>query len=213
MSFADIKHQNVFPAAASIDPSEATRLKLEQYQRQVTLIAGVVKKPGFADTSELQDRVKYACVLQEEVAKSLARMPDQNALAKRKLCKDFDSISKQLEAAVKAIAVREEARREELLQSSITAEHDEEVIEFRQLEYEIAHNEALIEEREHEIARMHQSVVQVNEIFKDLASIVQDQQGTIDDIEMHIQESHARTKQGLEQVQKAANSQSTCCVQ
>lgn len=210
MSFADVAKGGY---KTDIEPGEAAGLKIEQYQRQVQLIEGIVKRPSFKDDRELQDRVRYACVLQEEVAKALARMPNENALAKRKLCKDFDVISKDLEKSVKVISAREQARQEELVESSLSGEHEGETYEFRQLEDEIAHNEALIEEREEEIARVHQSVAQVNEIFKDLASIVQDQQSTIDDIESHIQESHARTQQGLEQVQKAAEAQSSCLVQ
>ncbi|KAG2512383.1 hypothetical protein JM18_008582, partial [Phytophthora kernoviae] len=140
-----------------------------------------------------------------------------NSLIKRKLCKDFEAISTQLETAVLRVSAREQEAQKALVEQQqdgrIVAEHQGQVFEFAELENEIAHNEALIEEREQDINKIHQSVAQVNEIFRDLAAIVQDQQGAIDDIETHVHESMQQTQQGLEQVKQASDAQSYCVLQ
>ncbi|RLN91833.1 hypothetical protein BBJ28_00010817 [Nothophytophthora sp. Chile5] len=204
------------PARQAVD--NAT-LKLEQFQRQVLAIkrASTAGRGGVDD--DLHDRIRFACLLQEEIAKALAMVPADaaNSLIKRKLCKDFEAISSQLEAAVLRVSAREQEAQSALVAQQedgrIVAEHQGQVFEFAELENEIAHNEALIEERERDITKIHQSVAQVNEIFRDLAAIVQDQQGAIDDIETHVHESMQQTQHGLEEVKKASDMQSYCAIQ
>ncbi|KAE8875119.1 hypothetical protein PF005_g29886 [Phytophthora fragariae] len=197
---------------------EGATLKLEQFQRQVLAIKRASTASGAVD-EDLHDRIRFACLLQEEIAKALARVPADaaNSLIKRKLCKDFEAISSSLEAAVLRVSAREQAQQQALKQQQddgrLVAEHQGQVFEFAELQSEIAHNEALIEEREQDINKIHQSVAQVNEIFRDLAAIVQDQQGAIDDIESHVHESMQQTQQGLDEVKKASDMQSYCAVQ
>lgn len=197
---------------------EGATLKLEQFQRQVLAIKRASTASGSVD-EDLHDRIRFACLLQEEIAKALARVPADaaNSLIKRKLCKDFEAISSSLEAAVLRVSAREQAQQQALKQQQddgrLVAEHQGQVFEFAELQSEIAHNEALIEEREQDINKIHQSVAQVNEIFRDLAAIVQDQQGAIDDIESHVHESMQQTQQGLDEVKKASDMQSYCAVQ
>ncbi|RHY06119.1 hypothetical protein DYB37_007782 [Aphanomyces astaci] len=199
-------------------------LKLEQYQRQV---GAVRRQAQSAPTSmegqqDLEDRIKFACMLQDEIARLLPQLPRSPAMevSRRKLLKDFERISNQLESSVQDAAnaqvKQSEAMRHEVergdASSSLHATVNGQVIEFKQLDNEIAHNEALIEERAKDIDRIHKSVAQVNEIFRDLAAIVGDQQGAIDDIESHIDESLAQTQQGLAEVKKAAANQSSCLI-
>ncbi|KAG7384413.1 hypothetical protein PHYPSEUDO_002601 [Phytophthora pseudosyringae] len=232
MSFADFAAHGASPptaaghasAALSLPSSQARQavegatLKLEQFQRQVLAIKRASTAAGSVD-EDLHDRIRFACLLQEEIAKALARVPADaaNSLVKRKLCKDFESISHQLEAAVLRVSAREQEQQQALKDQQqdgrIVAEHQGQVIEFAELESEIAHNEALIEEREQDINKIHQSVAQVNEIFRDLAAIVQDQQGAIDDIETHVHESMQQTQHGLDEVKKASDAQGYCAVQ
>ncbi|KAF4033953.1 putative t-SNARE coiled-coil homology domain-containing protein [Phytophthora infestans] len=234
MSFADFAANGSMPPAASRNVSstaflslpssqarqavEGATLKLEQFQRQVLAIKRVSVASGSVD-EDLHDRIRFACLLQEEIAKALARVPVDaaNSLIKRKLCKDFESISNQLETAVLRVSAREQEQQQALKDQQqdgrIVAEHQGQVFEFAELENEIAHNEALIEEREQDINKIHQSVAQVNEIFRDLASIVQDQQGAIDDIETHVHESMQQTQQGLDEVKKASDAQGYCTIQ
>jgi t-SNARE complex subunit (syntaxin) len=53
---------------------------------------------------------------------------------------------------------------------------------------------------------------QVNEIFKDLAGIVQEQKKDIDTIETQIESSHVSAKEGLNQVTKASELQPKCAI-
>ncbi|KAG7393461.1 hypothetical protein PHYBOEH_006065 [Phytophthora boehmeriae] len=206
------------PSAQARQAVDGATLKLEQFQRQVLAIKRASTASGSVD-EDLHDRIRFACLLQEEIAKALARVPADaaNSLIKRKLCKDFEAISTQLETAVLRVSAREQEAQKALVEQQqdgrIVAEHQGQVFEFAELENEIAHNEALIEEREQDINKIHQSVAQVNEIFRDLAAIVQDQQGAIDDIETHVHESMQQTQQGLEQVKKASDAQSYCVIQ
>ena len=68
----------------------------------------------------------------------------------------------------------------------------------------------LIAERDVEIRAINSDMSKVNEIFKDLASIVDSQQGEIDNIERLMEESHVHAKAGLEQVQQANEYQKGC---
>uniref|UniRef100_H3H2N0 t-SNARE coiled-coil homology domain-containing protein n=1 Tax=Phytophthora ramorum TaxID=164328 RepID=H3H2N0_PHYRM len=225
MSFADFAATGSQPVSSSLSlPSHARQavegatLKLEQFQRQVLAVKRAAASTGAVD-EDLHDRIRFACLLQEEIAKALARVPADaaNSLVKRKLCKDFEAISSQLETAVLRVAAREQQQQQALVAQQqdghLVGEHQGQVFEFAQLESEIAHNEALIEEREQDIGKIHQSVAQVNEIFRDLAAIVQDQQASIDDIETHVHESMQQTQQGLDEVKKASDMQGYCTLQ
>ncbi|CAH0475235.1 unnamed protein product [Peronospora belbahrii] len=220
--------------------AESRRGELEQFQRQVLAI----KRASTATTSstgttslslgsideDLHDRIRFACLLQEEIASQLGKIPinSSNSLLKRKVCKDFQVISTQLETSVRRVAAREQEQQRTLIEQQqhqhqqqqeqaqnghLIAEHQGQVFQFAELENEIAHNEALIEEREQDIHTIHQSVAQVNEIFRDLAAIVHDQQSAIDDIETHVHESMEQTRQGLNQVKKASEMQTSCMIQ
>jgi t-SNARE complex subunit (syntaxin) len=57
-----------------------------------------------------------------------------------------------------------------------------------------------------------QAVSQVNEVFKDLADIVADQQQEIDAVESMIEKSHQHARSGLKHVEKANDSQEAGCL-
>lgn len=177
-------------------------VKMEQYKRQVNKIVN-----NYSDTWDDQDSMKYACVLQNSVQVALEKLENEDK-KKMELCSEFDEISSELERIMKSIAYRKKLKMESLVEYR----DSDDLVENEKVQLEIEHNQSMILERENELKKVHQSVQQVNEIFKDLASIVADQQGTIDTIENHIQESHARTERGLEQVKKAADEQRTCCL-
>ncbi|GAB2284033.1 hypothetical protein Dimus_018515 [Dionaea muscipula] len=71
---------------------------------------------------------------------------------------------------------------------------------------EIAFNEAIIEEREQGIRDIQEQIGEVNEIFKDLAVLVQEQGVVIDDIQSNVEESAAATTQARQQLSKASKS-------
>ena len=63
--------------------------------------------------------------------------------------------------------------------------------------------EEIMREREDEIRQINRGMHQVNEIYKDLAHIVGEQQDDIDGIELKMEETKASAQSGLEQVEKA----------
>lgn len=72
------------------------------------------------------------------------------------------------------------------------------------LDNEISFNEAIIVERDQGIEEIQNQVVEVNEIFKDLAVLVDEQGTVIDDIGSSIENSHAATGQGKSHLLKAS---------
>mmetsp|Transcript_27548 Transcript_27548/g.92534 ORF Transcript_27548/g.92534 Transcript_27548/m.92534 type:complete len:93 (-) Transcript_27548:106-384(-) len=77
---------------------------------------------------------------------------------------------------------------------------------------EEAINDAILREREEEIREINQNVHKVNEIFRDLAGLVEKQQADVDQIGELVEKSHAHAEKGLEQVQKAAKMQPSCAI-
>ena len=60
------------------------------------------------------------------------------------------------------------------------------LVQFEPLDHEIAFNEALISERESDLLSVEKSVAQVNEIFRDLGTLVHEQQYMLDNIEANV---------------------------
>ena len=71
-------------------------------------------------------------------------------------------------------------------------------------------DEAIMEERERDIRKMNQDLLLVNEMFRDMANIVEQQGEHIEVIAQTTEKSHARAQAGLEQVKQAANHQNSC---
>lgn len=63
--------------------------------------------------------------------------------------------------------------------------------------------EEIMREREEEIRNINRGMHQVNEIYKDLANIVGEQQHHIDTIETQMDDARANAQAGLKQVEKA----------
>ena len=83
----------------------------------------------------------------------------------------------------------------------------------RQLQNQLQFNEGIIAERERDMAEIQKSVTEVNEIFKDVARIVHEQQEDIDKIEEQVGDSHASAQAGLKEVKEAAKMQPSCSIQ
>ena len=73
-------------------------------------------------------------------------------------------------------------------------------------------DDLIAEERERDIKKMNQDLQLVNEMFKDMAEIVEKQNPHIEQIAETTKESHERSQAGLEQVQQAAANQGGCVV-
>ena len=80
--------------------------------------------------------------------------------------------------------------------------------EMTAVEIDMRFNDQLIEERERGIAEIQQQIGEVNEIFQDLAVLVNEQGNMIDDIEANIVSTAVRTKEAQKELTKADKSQS-----
>ena len=72
--------------------------------------------------------------------------------------------------------------------------------------------EQLAKEREAEIAKIVQSMQEINAMFKDLAELVADQGDMVERIDAQMDEASLRAKSGLEEVRQAAKHQQKCIV-
>ncbi|KAL6861282.1 hypothetical protein ACP4OV_016982 [Aristida adscensionis] len=71
------------------------------------------------------------------------------------------------------------------------------------LDNEISFNEALVEEREQEILKIQQEIAEVNEIFRDLATLVHDQHTAIDIVENNMETAAMETGKAEEHISEA----------
>ncbi|XP_057800533.1 syntaxin-22-like isoform X2 [Salvia miltiorrhiza] len=97
-------------------------------------------------------------------------------------------------------------------ESSFERENDDSFLmeqerqEIRLLDNDVAFNEAVIEEREQGIDEIQGQIREVNEMFKDLAVLVNEQGVTVDDIEHSIDNSAVSTTQAKVQLSKGSRS-------
>lgn len=68
-------------------------------------------------------------------------------------------------------------------------------------------NTRLIESREREVAKIVKSIVDLQDIFKDLAGMVQEQGTVLDRIDYNVEATQSRVADGLKQLQKAESYQ------
>jgi syntaxin 7 len=79
--------------------------------------------------------------------------------------------------------------------------------ELMQLDGEIDYNNALIAERDAGIAEIQSQIGEVNEIFQDLAVLVNEQGTMLDDIEANIVRTSVKTRDARQELVKAETSQ------
>ena len=72
--------------------------------------------------------------------------------------------------------------------------------------------EALAQEREVEITKIVQSMTELNEMFRDLASLVEDQGQMVERIDAQMESVHMRTEKGLSEIKEAARRQKQCVI-
>ncbi|KAJ3412501.1 hypothetical protein HDV05_000639 [Chytridiales sp. JEL 0842] len=126
----------------------------------------------------------------------------QRKIGHQKLQKDFEDVLKRFQSVSKLAA---EKSREYVHKARAQKKHMEEEEEedeesereplmagaqrmhqLQSLDNEVEYNEALIEEREEELRNIERSIVEVNEIFRDLGTIVNEQQYMLDNIESNV---------------------------
>jgi hypothetical protein len=80
---------------------------------------------------------------------------------------------------------------------------EEKMIQQQLVQQELDVNEALIQERKDDMQQVHSKIVQVNDIFKDLASMVEDQGEQIETIRGDLQVAEKKTESGVKELDKA----------
>jgi len=71
------------------------------------------------------------------------------------------------------------------------------------LDHELEANEAVIRDRDAALAQISSQIGDVHQIFVDLAGLVSDQGGQVDDIESNIERAKQRTEDGIGQIRRA----------
>mmetsp|Transcript_16648 Transcript_16648/g.33969 ORF Transcript_16648/g.33969 Transcript_16648/m.33969 type:complete len:237 (+) Transcript_16648:160-870(+) len=134
----------------------------------------------------------------------------------QKLQKDFRMVHQQYTdiqtlATIKLEAVPSSDVREMAPQTQGSAAPEHHQTRSQMSVHDDAINEEIMREREEEIRGIHQTVTKVNEVFKDLADIVHEQQQEIDAVQSMIGRSHEHAQSGLRQVEKASETQESTC--
>ncbi|GAA6103005.1 syntaxin-12 isoform X1 [Tachysurus ichikawai] len=185
------------------------------------------------DTPEIQDRLQqmqhYTNQLAKETNKhlkelgSLPQSPSeqrQQRIQKDRLMNDFSAALNNFQVVQRRAAERErESMARARAGSRLLAEEsnqDEQLVTFEksedsglfqsQVEEEPITEEdlELIKERETNIRQLEADIMDVNQIFKDLAVMVHDQGDIIDSIEANVESAEVHVERGTEQLQHAA---------
>lgn len=69
----------------------------------------------------------------------------------------------------------------------------------------------IIEERQKDIEKINKDLSEIHDIFEDLAKLVVDQGGTINDIHSNVQKTHEKTEIALKNVKKAKEYYNKSC--
>eukprot|EP00877_Chromochloris_zofingiensis_P005278 jgi/Chrzof1/14751/Cz09g14170.t1 len=77
----------------------------------------------------------------------------------------------------------------------------------RLMDNAISYNEALIEERDQGISEIQRQIGEVNEMFQDLAVLINDQGQQLQTLDSHIANTAERTREGQQELVKAERSQ------
>ncbi|KAG4091273.1 t-SNARE [Neocallimastix lanati (nom. inval.)] len=122
----------------------------------------------------------------------------QKDMIYNKLSKDFKSVLKRFQEVSKLNAQKNLEIVNRAKNQHILMEEEEEAnendpllgsqnqIQIQVVENELNYNESLINERENELKDIERSMIEINEIFRDLGTMVNDQQYLLDNIESNV---------------------------
>jgi t-SNARE complex subunit (syntaxin) len=166
---------------------------------------------------ELESRLKEQILGQRaRISNKSQTSTDKQALLK--LERDFErvqttvqvtknKVTKQMKQYQRADSARRDEELAAVAASSANCSHynsTQNILQQQQLQLQQDRlQEEIMREREDEIRAINKGMHQVNEIYKDLAHIVGEQQDDVDQIENKMEESKTAAQSGLEQVSKA----------
>lgn len=205
-----------------------------QYQRNVGILQKIASGVGSANDgptlqtqlncqvdviSQLGGRIDQQLRAQETRIQRMSRTDaSRNRATHVKLTRDFRRVEatfnklklelKQRRGLVEARRAQEEDER----RFAAEASSSEQAMRLEMQLQEDQLNEQLMREREAEIREINKGMHTVNEIYKDLAHIVQTQQEDVDKIEGVMEDANNNAKTGLKHIEKAASHQSQCTI-
>ncbi|KAJ3327528.1 hypothetical protein HDU76_011635 [Blyttiomyces sp. JEL0837] len=123
----------------------------------------------------------------------------QRKIAQQKLQKDFEDVLRRFQTVSKSAAEKSrdyvhKARAQQHLQEEEESATESQPLmgnsqrlqQLQTLDNEIEYNESLIQEREEDLRNIERSIVEVNEIFRDLGTLVHEQGYMLDNIESNV---------------------------
>ncbi|MCL7029215.1 hypothetical protein MKW94_017626 [Papaver nudicaule] len=221
--------------AVKQDPKQALAYGVFQIRTSVTTFQLLVNSLGTPkDTPQHREKLRNTRLrltqLMKDTSAKLKQASDTDQPAEAceiaKLAMDFESSLKEFQEAQRTAAAREVQHApkssytytpsEEVDRSSDTKSAVQHIAltepprkeqQVLVLENDIVFNEAIIEEREQGIREIQNQIVEMSEIFKDLAVLVHEQGDCILDIDSHVQKSNTEIKGGKDELEKAYKTQ------
>lgn len=136
----------------------------------------------------------------------------RESVAVQKVLRDFEAALKKAEAMLKetrrrqgqhAARVRVVAASPQTTAQTTHAVPTQQTQAVHTLHHELEANEAVIRDRDAALAQISSQIGDVHQIFVDLAGLVSDQGGQVDDIESNIERAKQRTEDGIGQIRRA----------
>jgi len=164
-------------------------------------------------TSDIQESRKQQTKLKSDFQSCLERFQAISKTAGKKSSSSVPPKSQQSQSGGLAGATpwhEEEDEEQSLIESQKRQQ-------LQQLDSEADFQSAIIEERSKGIQQIERSIQEVNEIFVDLATLVNEQAPMIDNIESHIDAAVYNTGKGVAELRKASEYQDSartkmCCI-
>ncbi|KAI9033271.1 t-SNARE, partial [Hyaloraphidium curvatum] len=154
------------------------------------------------------------------VAASSGTDSRQRKITHQKLQKDFEDVLKRYQSVSKSVADKSRTYVEKARASQRGSTWENpigSVLQIQGLDYEIEYNESLIAERERDIKEIEKSIVEVNEIFRDLGTMVNEQQYMLDNIEANVSSVAVNMENATDELRTASKYQKMsrnrmCCL-
>uniref|UniRef100_A0A6B2LFI6 t-SNARE coiled-coil homology domain-containing protein n=1 Tax=Arcella intermedia TaxID=1963864 RepID=A0A6B2LFI6_9EUKA len=121
-----------------------------------------------------------------------------------KVFEPINGLISQAYAKLKEIPLRSD---EEEYYAHPVDDSDQEELQVLTMQHDTDFQDSIIQQRDKEIKTIQIQMGQVNEIFKDLAKLVEDQSEVVDSIQTNITQTSSHTSQGTQELKEASKSQ------
>ncbi|KAJ1543209.1 hypothetical protein HK405_009440, partial [Cladochytrium tenue] len=180
-------------------------------------------------TEDTRNMIKQTSIDLKQLGGLLGSSPfeeRQRKIAQQKLQKDFEDVLGRFQSVSRLAAEksREVVLKARIQQQQHQLQEDDDhganesqallgpstgqrLQQLHVLDNEVEYNEALIQEREEDLRSIERSIVEVNEIFRDLGTLVHEQQYMLDNIESNVGEVAINVESATGELRTAANYQ------